>query len=97
MIGGGIILTIPYEWQRLFNESDFDIKERMHVPVQTEIVEKLYHRFPDFRRAFDIDGMTVDEFDDFGATVRTQRSFIGGLYDLVAVIRDFMLPNPDTK
>ena len=41
------------------------------------------------------DGLTVDEFDSFGATVRTLRQFIGSYQDLVAVIRDFMLPNPD--
>ena len=39
--------------------------------------------------------MTVDEFDTYGATVRTLRSFIASFHDLVALIRDFMLPNPD--
>ena len=41
--------------------------------------------------------MTVDEFDTFGATVRTLRSFIEGSYNFIAVIRDFMLSNPDLK
>jgi transaldolase len=50
---------------------------------------------PEFRRAYDVDGMTVDEFDGFGATVRTLRQFIGSYQDLVATIRDFMLPSPD--
>jgi transaldolase len=30
-----------------------------------------------------------------GATARTLRAFIGSLHDLMAVVRDFMLPNPD--
>jgi transaldolase len=37
----------------------------------------------------------VEEFDTFGATVRTLRGFIASYQDLVAAIRDLMLPNPD--
>ena len=39
--------------------------------------------------------MTVEEFDSYGATVRTLRSFIGSYQELVATVRDFMLPDPD--
>lgn len=95
LIGGDIILTIPYEWQVLFNASKFAIEQRMDNPVPNEIVETLYECIPDFRKAYDEDGLSTEEFDSYGATVRTLRSFIAGFYDLVSVIRDFMLPNPD--
>jgi transaldolase len=39
--------------------------------------------------------MSVAEFDTYGATVRTLRGFISSYHDLVAMVRDFMLPNPD--
>ncbi len=97
LIGGDIIMTIPYEWQRLINDSDIEVKERFNDPVAPEIIETLYSRFADFRRAYDADGMTPAEFDTFGPAVRTLRSFISSYHDLVAVIRDFMLPNPDVK
>jgi transaldolase len=97
LIGGDIILTIPCEWQKLFNASTVEVKERFHNPVPPEVVESLYRLFPDFRRAYDPDGMTVDEFDSFGPTVRTLRSFIASFHELVGVVRDFMLPNPDAK
>ncbi len=97
LIGGDIVLTIPYEWQRLFNASDIEIKERFHNPVPAEIVDTLYTKFPDFRRAYDADGMTVAEFDSYGATVRTLRTFIGSVHDLIAVVRDIMLPDPDVR
>jgi transaldolase len=96
LIGGDIVLTIPYKWQRLFNASDIVVEPRFEHEVPTEIVNELYEKLPDFRRAYDADGMTVDEFDGFGATVRTLRQFIASYQDLVAVMRDFMLPNPDT-
>ena len=69
----------------------------MDDPVPQEIVDELYRRFPDFRRAYDVDGMTPEEFDAFGATVAHAARFIESYHDLVAVIRDFMLPNPDVK
>jgi len=95
LIGGDIVLTIPYKWQRLFNASDIDVKPRFDEPVPEHALEELTARVPDFLRAYEPDGMTIDEFDDFGATRRTLRTFIASYQDLVATIRDFMLPNPD--
>jgi transaldolase len=95
LIGGDVILTIPYGWQRLFNESDIDVTARMDDPVPQHVVDELYQKFPDFRRAYDVDGMRPEDFDSYGATARTLRGFIASYHDLVAVVRDFMLPNPD--
>jgi len=94
-IGGDIILTIPYEWQLLFNKSDIEIRERMDDPVPAQIVETLYTHFEDFRRGYDEDGLRMEEFDTYGATVRTLRGFIASLHDLQSLIRDFILPDPD--
>jgi len=94
-IGGDVVLTMPYVWQRLFTDSDLEVVPRMDNQVPEEIVDELYRRFPDFRRAYDEDGMTVEEFDSFGATARTLRGFIASYQDLVAMVRDIVLPNPD--
>lgn len=96
-IGGDVSLTIPHEWQVKFNNSDVKVSERMQEPVKPEILDELYSKFPDFRRSFDVHGMAVEEFDSYGPTVRTLRSFIAVWHDFIAVIRDFMLPNPDAK
>jgi len=98
LIGADAILTIPSKWQKLFNASQVEVKERMQDPVDPAIVNELYERIPDFRRAYDVDGMTPEEFDTYGATVRTLRGFIASYHELIRVIReDFMLPNPDVK
>src|SRR5262245_38446593 len=94
-VGGDVVLTMPHAWQRLFNESGVEPLPRMDEPVAEEIVAELYARFPDFRRAYDADGMTAEEFDSYGATVRTLRTFIASYHELVATIRNFMLPDPD--
>jgi transaldolase len=97
LIGGDVVLTIPYEWARKINASDIPVIERMQNPVDPVIVEALYARIPDFRRAYDEDGMQPAEFDGFGATVRTLRSFIAAVHELNGIVRDYMLPNPDAK
>jgi transaldolase len=96
-IGGELIVSLPYEWQLKANASDIEVRERMSTPANSQIVEEMYEKLPDFRRAYDEDGMTVEEFDDYGATVRTLRGFIASAHDLMAEVRDFMLPNPDVK
>jgi transaldolase len=58
-------------------------------------VEEIYRKFPDFRRAYDEGGLSIDEFDTFGATARTLRNFIGSYHELVGAVRDVMLPDPD--
>lgn len=96
-IGGDLVLSIPYEWQVKFNASDIEVRERMSQPVDAKILAELYEKIPDFRRAYDEDGLSVEEFDTYGATVRTLRGFITSAHDLMAVVREFMLPNPDVK
>jgi transaldolase len=96
-IGGELIVSMPYEWQLKANASSIEVLERMSHPVDPQIVKALYEKIPDFRRAYDEDGMTVDEFDGYGATIRTLRGFIASAHELMAEVRDFMLPNPDVK
>ena len=50
---------------------------------------------PDFRLAYEPDGLTTDELEGYGATARTLRTFIAASHDLQAQVRDVMLPDPD--
>jgi transaldolase len=97
LIGGDIVLTIPYKWQLLFNASDIDVVPRFDDPVPADVLAELEAKLPDFRRAYEPDGLSVEEFDMFGATRRTLRGFIASYQELVAVVRDVMLPNPDAE
>lgn len=96
-IGGDVVISPPHQWQVRFNASDVKVEPRMNRPVEQRIVDELYDKFADFRRAYEPEGMTVEEFDAFGATRRTLRQFLSGYDDLVRVVRDFMLPNPDVR
>ena len=97
LIGGDIVLTIPYDWQLKINASDIEVKERIHDPLDQVVIGEMLARIPDFRRAYEPDGMNVDEFESYGATVRTLRGFISSYHELQGIIREFMLPNPDVQ
>jgi transaldolase len=97
LVGGDVSMTMPYAWQVRFNRSGIEPVPRMEEPVDPALVDDLLRRIPDFRRAYEPDGMTPPEFDTFGATVRTLRTFIASYHDLQAAIRDLMLPNPDLR
>ena len=96
LIGGDVVISPPSAWQKRFAASDIAVKSRIDVPVSPHVVDDLYRRFADFRRAYDDDGMRVDEFDNFAPTRRTLRQFLAAGDDLRRLVRDVMLPNPDS-
>jgi transaldolase len=97
LVGGDLVMTMTHAWQVRFNRSGIAPESRIDVPVDPAIIGELLDRIPDFGRAYEPDGMTIDEFDGYGATVRTLRQFIGSYHDLVGAVRDIVLPNPDVR
>ena len=95
LIGGDVVISPPYKWQLRYNASDVEIIPRIDTPVDKNIVDELSRKFPDFVEAYDEEGLTSDEFDTYGPTVRTLRQFTEGCQQLSSLMRDFMLPNPD--
>jgi len=94
-IGGNVVISPPHKWQVRFNASDIEVVRRIDNPVDPRVVDQLRLKFPDFQRAYENDGLSLEEFDSFGATRRTLRQFIAACGDLAAVMRDRMIPNPD--
>lgn len=90
-IGGNVVISPPCQWQKRYNASDVTVENRMDKPVDRAIIEELEKKYTDFRRAYYENGMTIEEFDGFGATIRTLRQFIQATTDLISKIRDFML------
>ena len=96
LIGGDVVISPPYSWQVRFNASDIEPRSRIDEPVPPKMVEELSKKFADFRRAYTEDGLAIAEFDSFGPTRRTLRQFISACHDLDGLVRDILIPNPDT-
>jgi transaldolase len=97
LVGGDVILSLPHAWQVRFNASGITPAPRMEEPVDSEILEDLLARIPDFRRAYEPDGMAASDFAAYGASARTLRGFIKSYHDLQGAIRDLVLPDPDLR
>ncbi|MCU0478121.1 MAG: transaldolase [Chloroflexi bacterium] len=97
LVGGDVSMTLPYPWQVRFNRSGIVPEPRMDLPVDPSLLADLYERIPDFRRAYDPDGMTPAEFEGYGASARTLRTFVKSYHDLQGAIRDLLLPDPDIR
>ncbi|WP_124054315.1 transaldolase family protein [Arcanobacterium ihumii] len=91
--GGDVVVSPPFKWQQIVNDSDYEVRERMSVPVDEHYIEEL-RRIPDFVRAYEEDGMDVEEFDTFGPTARTLRQFLAADNDLDVLVRDILVPAP---
>jgi len=97
LVGGDVSMTMPHAWQVRFNASDIVPRPRMDIPVDPALIGDLYDRIPDFRRAYEPDGLAPEEFEGFGSSARTLRAFIKSYHDLQGAIRDLVLPDPDVR
>ena len=75
------------------SENNLPVARRIDVPVDERIIAEL-STIEDFRRAYEPEGMTVEEFDDFGATRATLRQFLEADAQLDALVRDILIPAP---
>ena len=95
LIGADAVVSPTYAWQRRLNASDIKVIPRIDIPVDPRVVDELLAHFPDFHRAYRQDGLSIEQFDGYGATRRTLRQFCAACGDLNAFVRDAMIPEPD--
>lgn len=94
IIGADAVVSPTSAWQKRINASDIDVIPRIDMPVDPKVVDGLLAHFEDFRRAYTANGLSIEEFDGFGATRQTLRQFCAACGDLNAYVRDVMIPDP---
>jgi transaldolase len=91
IVGGDIVISMPYEWWNKFNNSDIEVKNRIDKPVNENFISALSGSFDDFNKAYNEDGLKIDEFESFGACVHTMKTFLEGYDEFIALIRSRMI------
>ncbi len=91
------MVTLPSSWQKRFNASSVEVRSRIDDPIDPRIIGELLAHFPDFARAYEPEGMAIEDFDTFGPTVRTLRAFIASYHDLLHAVTEAVLPDPDIR
>jgi transaldolase len=90
LIGGDVIITMPSSWQRRFNASSVEVRRRIKDPVDSAHVDEL-RRLPDFVAAHEPDGLAVADFDGWGPSVKTLRTFIASYHELLHLVGEALL------
>lgn len=89
-IGGDIILTIPYAWQKKYNNTDVKVIAHMDDPMDKELLRQL-NQLDEFRKAFEPDGLKLEDFEHYGAFLKTMNQFLQGYDELVSLMRGYMV------
>ena len=77
-VGGGTHITINWStFEELF-AIDPPIEDRIHAEDDEAVIAELREKIPDFRRAYDDDGLAPHEFADFQPLLRFRNNFIDG-------------------
>jgi transaldolase len=94
LLGGDLVISPPFDWQRLINENALEVERRVDTPVDERMIATLSDKLEDFRRAYEPDGLSPAEFDSFGPTRLTLRQFLDADAKLDALVRDILVPAP---
>jgi len=86
LVGGRMVLTIAPAMQTAILEKNYALRRTIDEPLPEELIQEIAS-VPDFRRAFEPDGMQPAEFAGYGAFVKTQGQFIENYQKLQAFIQ----------
>lgn len=89
-IGGDIVLTITTKYQNIFNELDIKVDNYMDKDVAPEVLNELL-KLEEFRKAYYEDGLKPEDFEHYGAFLRTMNQFLNGYDELVKLIRTYIV------
>lgn len=88
MVGGDIHVTINWSMVQSLIEADGPVVSRIDVETPQSVVDELCEKLPNFRRAYDEGGLSVQEFKDFGPVVLFRTMFLNGYARLLDEIME---------
>ena len=75
LAGARMIMSIAPKIAKLLLDKEGPFEERIDVPVPQDIIDRLM-TMPEFRKAYEPDGMTLDDFIGYGVCNRTLTQFV---------------------
>jgi len=83
---GGPHVTINWSTVSEVLQSGDRVRETISLPVDERLIGELIEKVPDFRRAYEEDGLAQEEFANYGPVQLFRNSFLNGWYVLQAEI-----------
>jgi transaldolase len=93
MVGGRVCITINWVGtaDKLLEQNP-PVVYRLFNPVQQYVIDELMEKLPDFKKGYLEDGLTVEEFEDFGPVQLFKSAFTkswGRVLDIIKERRDY--------
>jgi transaldolase len=89
LVGGKLDITINWKGTAdVLIDEDRPADKRIDVNLSEEEIEKLKATLPDYARAIELDGMTADEYFDYGGVELFRTAFQKGWDELLALIAE---------
>jgi len=85
-VGGDVHLTINWSTAQELLAADPPVEARIDCETPSSVVQELRDKLPDFRLAWDVDALPVEEFADYGPVQFFRNNFIAGYENLLATI-----------
>ena len=76
MVGADANITINWKGtaDKLL-EADYPVVERFHMPTPDYVIDELLEKLPDYPKAFMVNGIKPEEYEDFGPVVLFRSTF----------------------
>lgn len=87
LVGGDLFVTLSAPVQEEIVALDPPVISRIDDFPPEEVIQELRQKFPDFRRAYDEDGLEASEMRAFGPAVKIEEYFLEGFDNLIQSIR----------
>jgi len=82
-VGGDMHVTINWSTARELNASFSTVESMIDIQVPDSIVDELLGNLPNFKRAYEPDGMEIEEFADYGPVMLFRTQFMNGYSRLI--------------
>jgi len=86
MVGGDVHVTINWSTAQEIIVNNPPIVSRIEAEVAQSSIDELSEKLPDFRRAYEEDGLPVEEYAEFGPVQLFRNAFLKGWYLLLAEV-----------
>lgn len=89
MVGGRVCITINWEGtaDKLLEQNP-PVVYRLFNPVPHKVIDELMEKLPDFRRGYLEEGLSVEEFEDFGPVQLFRSSFVTSWQRVLDIIKE---------
>ena len=89
MVGGRVCITINWAGSAdKLIEQDPPVVYRIFNPVPQRVIDELMEKLPDFKTGYLEDGLTADEFEDFGPVQLFKKAFTTSWTRALEIFRD---------